>query len=228
MKPPNSVKPPSTPDPEKPPSRRKPSNPTGSNQKKPRALNEVRKEQRSTEPLLKNLPFVRIVKEIIRDMDLDLRIGGDAKEALREAAQAYLVGLFEDTNSCAIHAKRVTIMPKDMQLAIKIRRDRVAHPNKPKVRKRRLPTRNAPMRWSLKKSNKIAIQSSRRASSARPSRPSCPSRMRSGSSIQPLRSHSRSSNPTLKRRAMMDVLQAQLGQPWSGSDKSRIKYSYGT
>jgi histone H3 len=41
--------------------------------------------------------------------------------ALQEAAEAYLVCLFEDTNICAIHAKRVTIMPKDMQLVMRIR-----------------------------------------------------------------------------------------------------------
>ena len=100
----------------------------------PRALDEISKYQGSTEMLLKKLPFVRIIKEIMQEMEVDYRVGGDAKEALREAAQAYLVGLFEDTNSCAIHAKRVTIMPKDMQLAIKIRRDRVAQSIKPKVK----------------------------------------------------------------------------------------------
>lgn len=84
--------------------------------------------------LLKKLPFVRIVKEIMQDMKVDCRLGGDADEALREASQAYLVGLFEDTNSCAIHAKRVTIFPKDIQLAIKIRRDPVAQSIKPKVK----------------------------------------------------------------------------------------------
>jgi histone H3 len=44
--------------------------------------------------------------------------------ALQEATEAYLVGLFEDTNLCAIHAKRVTIMPKDIQLARRIRGER--------------------------------------------------------------------------------------------------------
>ena len=58
-------------------------------------------------------------------MEVDYRLGGDAEEALREACQAYRVSLFEDTNSCAIHAKRVTIMPKDMHLAITIPRDRL-------------------------------------------------------------------------------------------------------
>ena len=43
---------------------------------------------------------------------------------LQEASEAYLVGLFEDTNLCAIHAKRVTIMPKDIQLARRIRGER--------------------------------------------------------------------------------------------------------
>ncbi|VDM81827.1 unnamed protein product [Strongylus vulgaris] len=47
-----------------------------------------------------------------------------AIHAKREASEAYLVGLFEDTNLCAIHAKRVTIMPKDIQLARRIRGER--------------------------------------------------------------------------------------------------------
>jgi histone H3/H4 len=54
----------------------------------------------------------------------DLRFQGSAIAALQEAAEAYLVGLFEDTNLCAIHAKRVTIMPKDIQLARRIRGER--------------------------------------------------------------------------------------------------------
>ncbi|KAJ6704741.1 hypothetical protein OIU79_009620 [Salix purpurea] len=54
----------------------------------------------------------------------DLRFQSSAVAALQEAAEAYLVGLFEDTNLCAIHAKRVTIMPKDIQLARRIRGER--------------------------------------------------------------------------------------------------------
>lgn len=57
-------------------------------------------------------------------MQTDLRFQSHAVLALQEAAEAYLVGLFEDTNLCAIHAKRVTIMPKDIQLARRIRGER--------------------------------------------------------------------------------------------------------
>jgi histone H3 len=53
-----------------------------------------------------------------------LRFQSHAVLALQEAAEAYIVGLFEDTNLCAIHAKRVTIMPKDVQLATRIRGER--------------------------------------------------------------------------------------------------------
>ncbi|KAL0305692.1 UNVERIFIED_CONTAM: histone H3.2 [Sesamum radiatum] len=59
----------------------------------------------------------RLVREIAQDFKTDLRFQSSAVAALQEAAEAYLVGLFEDTNLCAIHAKRVTIMPKDIQLA---------------------------------------------------------------------------------------------------------------
>ena len=54
----------------------------------------------------------------------DLRFQSQAILALQEATESYLVGLFEDTNLCAIHAKRVTIMPKDLQLARRIRGER--------------------------------------------------------------------------------------------------------
>lgn len=57
-------------------------------------------------------------------LQADLRFQSSAVRALREAAEAYLVGLFEDCNLCAIHAKRVTIMQKDMQLARRIRGER--------------------------------------------------------------------------------------------------------
>lgn len=85
------------------------------------ALREIRKFQRSTELLIRKLPFQRLVREIAQDFKTDLRFQSTAILALQEASEAYLVGLFEDTNLCAIHAKRVTIMPKDMQLARRIR-----------------------------------------------------------------------------------------------------------
>ena len=75
------------------------------------ALREIRKYQKSTDLLIRKLPFQRLVREIAQDFKSDLRFQGSAVLALQEAAEAYLVGLFEDTNLCAIHAKRVTIMP---------------------------------------------------------------------------------------------------------------------
>lgn len=66
----------------------------------------------------------RLVREITQDFKTDLRYQAAALEALQQAAEAYLVGLFEDSNLCALHAKRVTIMPKDMQLARRIRGER--------------------------------------------------------------------------------------------------------
>jgi histone H3 len=88
------------------------------------ALREIRKYQKSTDMLIRKLPFQRLVREIAQDFRTDLRFQSSAVMALQEAAEAYLVGLFEDTNLCAIHAKRVTIMPKDMQLALRIRGER--------------------------------------------------------------------------------------------------------
>lgn len=88
------------------------------------ALREIRRYQKSTELLIRKLPFQRLVREIAQDFKTDLRFQSSAVMALQEASEAYLVGLFEDTNLCAIHAKRVTIMPKDIQLARRIRGER--------------------------------------------------------------------------------------------------------
>lgn len=88
------------------------------------AMREIRKYQRSSDLLIRKLPFQRLVREIATDFQKDLRFQSTAILALQEAAEAYLVGLFEDTNLCAIHAKRVTIMPKDIQLARRIRGER--------------------------------------------------------------------------------------------------------
>lgn len=85
------------------------------------ALREIRKYQKSTELLIRRLPFQRLVRELAQDFRHDLRFQGSAVLALQEATEAFLVGLFEDTNLCAIHAKRVTIMPKDILLARRIR-----------------------------------------------------------------------------------------------------------
>lgn len=92
-----------------------------------RALQEIRKYQRSTELLIRRLPFQRLVREIFakeegrRPVPGGYRIQSNALFALQEASEAYLVSLFEDVNLCALHAKRVTIMVADMQLARRIR-----------------------------------------------------------------------------------------------------------
>jgi histone H3 len=88
------------------------------------ALRQIRNYQKSTELLIRKLPFQRLVREVAQDFKCDLRFQSTALMALQEAAEAYLVGIMEDTNLCAIHAKRVTIMPKDMQLARCIRGER--------------------------------------------------------------------------------------------------------
>jgi histone H3 len=90
------------------------------------ALREIRRYQKSTELLIRKLPFQRLVREILNPgficgMD---RIQASALMALQEASEAYLAGLFEDANLCAIHARRVTIFPKDIQLARRIRGER--------------------------------------------------------------------------------------------------------
>ena len=88
------------------------------------ALREIRKYQKTTDLLIRMQPFQRLVREIAQDFRTELRFQSTALLALQEASEAYLVGLFEDTNLCAIHAKRITIMPKDIQLARRIRGER--------------------------------------------------------------------------------------------------------
>lgn len=91
------------------------------------ALREIRKYQsgqkEGTRLLIRKLPFQRLVREIATNFKSDLRFQSSAIEALQEASEAYLVSLFEDTLLCSIHAKRVTIMVQDMQLARRLRRE---------------------------------------------------------------------------------------------------------
>ncbi|KAL1747720.1 histone-fold-containing protein [Schizophyllum fasciatum] len=94
-----------------------------------KALREIRQYQKSTDLLIRKLPFARLVREVALDMmtdtteygDAGLRWQSSAILALQEATEAFLVHLFEDANLCAIHAKRVTIMARDIQLARRIR-----------------------------------------------------------------------------------------------------------
>jgi histone H3 len=88
------------------------------------ALREIRRYQKSTELLIKKLPFERLVREIAQEKKSDLKFQRGAIEALQHASEGYLIGLFQDINLLAIHAKRVTIFPKDMQLARRIRGER--------------------------------------------------------------------------------------------------------
>jgi histone H3 len=110
------------------------------------ALREIRKYQKSTELLIRKLPFQRLVREIAQDFKSDLRFQSTAVLALQEAAEAYLVGLFEDTNLCAIHAKRVMVMPRDMQLARRIRGEQSHYNAEPFSEPSRRPSVRAPSR----------------------------------------------------------------------------------
>ena len=107
---------------------RKKLQPTGNVKKKHRfrpgtvALREIRKYQRRTDCLVPRLPMERWIREIAQGIRTDIRFQRSAIDAVREASEAHLVALFEDTNLCAIHAGRVTIMSRDAQLALRIRR----------------------------------------------------------------------------------------------------------
>ena len=97
------------------------------------ALREIRQYQKSTENLIKRTPFQRLIREISQEYrvcpdgpgtpSVQVRFQSTAIAALQEAAENYIVGLFEDVNLLAIHARRVTIMPRDIRLALRIRGD---------------------------------------------------------------------------------------------------------
>ena len=85
------------------------------------ALREIRKFQRSTDLLIPKRPLFRVIREITDGIKPGLRYQGKALLALQEALEAYVVRLMEDSLLCCIHAKRVTLMPKDIQLTLRIR-----------------------------------------------------------------------------------------------------------
>ncbi|KAF0719316.1 Aste57867_1129 [Aphanomyces stellatus] len=88
------------------------------------AIRDIRRYQKSTELLIRKIPFQRLVREIAQNVRLDLRFQGSALIALQESAEAYLVSLFADSYLCAMHAKRVTLMPRDIILARRLRHER--------------------------------------------------------------------------------------------------------
>ena len=91
------------------------------------ALQEIRRYQWSTELLIRRAPFDHLVRELVQGLQCgghELRISPATITVLQEAVEVYLVLFFEDTNLCAIHAKRVTVMPKDIQLAWRIHGER--------------------------------------------------------------------------------------------------------
>ena len=96
--------------------------PTMSNRPASVALREIRKYQRSTDLLIRRLPFERLVRELAQELMPDLRFKPQALATLQEASEEYLVSLMQDTNLCANHGKRVTIQPKDMHLAMRLSR----------------------------------------------------------------------------------------------------------
>ena len=102
--------------------------PAHSQSKKPRrfrpgikALRDIRKYQRSTEALIQRRPFQRIVKELAQNIAPDFRFQSVAIRALQEAAEDFLVSLFQDSQHCAVHASRMTVMPSDLRLAARLR-----------------------------------------------------------------------------------------------------------
>ena len=97
------------------------------------ALREIRRYQKSTECLIKRSPFQKLIREISQEYrvcpdgpgtpSIQVRFQSTAIAAFQEAAENFIVGLFEDVSLLAVHAKRITVMPRDIRLAIRIRGD---------------------------------------------------------------------------------------------------------
>ena len=93
------------------------------------ALSKIRRYQKSTDLLIRKVPFQRLAREVLQDLNKPgsypcftaERFQATSLLAIQESVEAFSIGLFEDMNLCAIHARRVTIIPKDMQLALRIR-----------------------------------------------------------------------------------------------------------
>jgi histone H3 len=85
------------------------------------AAREIRKFQKTTYLLIKKAPFQRLVREIaLKFGKRDLRMQSTAVLALQEAVEYFMVDVFSNTNLCALHGKRVTVMVKDLVLACRI------------------------------------------------------------------------------------------------------------
>ena len=88
------------------------------------ALRDIRRYQKGTEVLLRKLPFQRLVREIAQGDKDGVRFAASAVMAMQEATEAHIINLFADTCLCAIHGKRVTIQPRDLRLALRLRGSR--------------------------------------------------------------------------------------------------------
>ena len=89
------------------------------------ALREIRKYQKTTHHLIPKRPIQRLVREIAQDLNKgDFRFSSGSLAAIHEALEAFVVGVLEHANLCSIHAKRVTLQPKDIQLVMRLWRDR--------------------------------------------------------------------------------------------------------
>lgn len=88
------------------------------------ALREVRRYQNSTDLLIPRAPFRRLVREVMLNMKDSIRIRSSALDAMQEATESYITSVLSDANLCTIHARRVTLFPKDLQLALRLRGER--------------------------------------------------------------------------------------------------------
>jgi histone H3 len=89
------------------------------------ALRQVKALQKSTELLIARAPFSRLVREIAESHKAGLRFQSSAVAAIQEATEAFVISLLSDANLTALHANRVTALPRDLQLVRRLRGERL-------------------------------------------------------------------------------------------------------
>ncbi|EAN78895.1 histone H3 variant [Trypanosoma equiperdum] len=88
------------------------------------ALREIRRLQSSTDFLIQRAPFRRFLREVVSNLKDSYRMSAACVDAIQEATETYITSVFMDANLCTLHANRVTLFPKDIQLALKLRGER--------------------------------------------------------------------------------------------------------
>ncbi|XP_058451903.1 uncharacterized protein LOC131430728 [Malaya genurostris] len=107
-------------------SRRKSTAPTKATRSNTKAMQEIARLQSVVTPVIPKLPFARLIREVLSEYSHhNLRITAESLMCLQESAETYVVQLMEDAYRCTLHRERITLMPKDIRLAVMLRKDSI-------------------------------------------------------------------------------------------------------